>query len=119
MYSSKLELSYLKLLFKRRNLNNAIQVWAVGACTLSQQNLKGVFAKNKRVYRLSVKNKLFRSLLILLLSVVSIRRKLLKTTYTEERSVHPNSENCNINLGSQKKSNKQSIQILQPITNNH
>jgi len=27
-------------------------------------------------------------------------RKLLKMTYTEERSVHTNSESCNIRLGS-------------------
>ena len=40
----------------------------------------------------------FWSLLILLLSVASIRRKLLKTTNTEERSVHTNSERCNIQL---------------------
>jgi len=32
----------------------------------------------------------------------SIRRKLVKTTYTEERSVRTNSENCNIRLGSLK-----------------
>ena len=39
-------------------------------------------------------------LLILLLSVASIWRKLLKTTHTEERGVHTNSESCNIQLGS-------------------
>ena len=39
--------------------------------------LKGVFAKNKRGYRLTAKNKRFSLLLILLLSVASIRRKLL------------------------------------------
>ena len=50
-----------------------------------EANLKGVFAKNERGYRRNAKNKRFRSLLILLLSVASIRRKLLKTTYTEER----------------------------------
>ena len=58
--------------------------------------LKGVFAKNERGDRLAAKNKLFWSLLILLLSVASIRRNLLKTTHTEERSVHTNSESCNI-----------------------
>ena len=62
--------------------------------------LKGVFAKNERGYRINVIKKLFRSILILLLSVASIRRKLLKTTHTEERSVHTNSERCNIQLGS-------------------
>ena len=51
-------------------------------------------------YRLTAKNKRFWSLLILLLSVVSIRRKLLKTTHTEESNVHSNSESCNIQLGS-------------------
>ena len=45
----------------------------------------GVFAKNERGYRLTEKNNRFWSLLILLLSVASIRRKLLKSTYTEER----------------------------------
>ena len=34
----------------------------------------------------------FQSLLILLLSAASIRRKLLKTTYSEERGVPPNSK---------------------------
>ncbi len=38
------------------------------------------------------------TVLILLLSVASIGRKLLKTTNTEERSVHTNSEKCNIQL---------------------
>ena len=54
--------------------------------------LKGGFAKNERWYRLTAENKRFWSLLILLLYVASIRRKLLKTTYNEERSVHTNSE---------------------------
>ena len=58
--------------------------------------LKGVFAKNERGYRLTAKNKRFWSLLILLLSVASISRKLLKTTHTEERIVFTNSESCNI-----------------------
>ena len=49
-------------------------------------HLKGVFAINERGYRL--------------LSVASIRRKLLKTTNTEERSVHTNSKRCTIQLGS-------------------
>ena len=55
--------------------------------------LKGVFAKNERVYRLTAKNKGCLSLLILHLSVVSIReKKMLKTTHTEERSVHASSD---------------------------
>jgi len=61
-------------------------------------NLKGVFAKNERGYRLNAIKKRFWSLLILLLIVASIRRKLLKTTNTEERSIHTNSERCNIRL---------------------
>ena len=40
--------------------------------------------------------------LILLLSVASVMRKLLKTTHPEECSVHKNSESCNIQLGSEK-----------------
>ena len=63
-------------------------------------NLKGVFAKNESGYRRNAKNKRFQSQLILLLSVASIRRKLLKTIHTEERSAHTNSESCNIQLGS-------------------
>ena len=40
--------------------------------------LKGVLAKNERGYRRNAKNKRFRSLLILLLSVASIRKICLK-----------------------------------------
>jgi len=49
-----------------------------------------VFAKKYSGYRVMAKNIRFWSLLILLLSVASITRKLLKTTHmhTEERSVH-------------------------------
>ena len=50
-----------------------------------------MFAKNERGYRLNAIKKRVWSLLILVLSVASIRRKLLKTTNTEERSVHTNS----------------------------
>ena len=39
-------------------------------------------------------------LLILLPSVASIIKKLIKTTHAKERSVHTNSESCNIKLGS-------------------
>ena len=53
-----------------------------------------MFAKNIRGYRLTSKNILLWSLLILLL-VLSVA-SLLKTTYTEEHSVHTNSESCNI-----------------------
>ena len=45
--------------------------------------LKGVFAKNERGYRLNAIKKRFWSLLVLLLSVASKRRKLLKTSHTE------------------------------------
>ena len=55
--------------------------------------LKGVFAKNKAYVE-----KLW--MVIFLLSVVSIRRKLLKTTHTVESNVHTNSESCNIQLRS-------------------
>ena len=63
--------------------------------------LKGVFAKNERVYSFTSKN--YRWLLILLLSAASLMRKWLKTTYTEERSVHTNSASWSIRLGSKKK----------------
>ncbi len=66
--------STYKNLFHRKPLNI---IWI----------LKGVFAKNERGYKLIVKNNRFWSVLILLLSVGSIRRKLLKTTHT-----HTNSE---------------------------
>ena len=61
-------------------------------------SLKGVFAKNERGYRLNAIKKRFWSLLIFLLYVASIWRKLLKTSYTEERSVRTNWERCNILL---------------------
>ena len=51
-------------------------------------NLKGVFAKNLRVHRLTAKNNL--------LSIASILRKLLRTAFTEERSGLTHSESCNI-----------------------
>ena len=55
----------------------------VGEQKLLDTFLKGVFAKNERGYRLNAIKKRFLSLLILLLSVASIRRKLLKTSHTE------------------------------------
>jgi len=58
--------------------------------------LKGVSAKNERGYRLNAIKKRFWSILISLQSVASIRRKLLKTTNTEERSIHTNSEIYNM-----------------------
>ena len=63
---------------------------------VQKSTLKGVFAKYERGYRLTAKSKCFWSLL---LSVASLRRKLLKITNAEERSVHTNSESCNIQLG--------------------
>ena len=56
-----------------------------------------MFAKNERGYRLMAINKRFWSLLILLLLVTSIRRKLIKTTYTKKRRVHKNLESCKFN----------------------
>ena len=73
----------------------------------------GVFPKNKRGYIPKAKNYRFLSLLILLLSVVSIRRKLLKTTYGEERSVHKIQKVVIYDSG-RKKINS-IIQILQPV----
>ena len=61
--------------------------------------LKGVFAKNEK----ECDKKALLILLILLLSVASIRRKLLKNTHSEECSVHTNSESCNIRLDSHRK----------------
>ena len=62
----------------------------------------------------------FWSLQILMLSVASIRRKLLKRTYTEEQSVHMKSESFYIRLESQKNpfnvlNFKHIIYILQSI----
>ena len=50
--------------------------------------LKVLFAKNERRYRHTAKNNCFWSLLFIFLSVAPIKRKLLKTTYTVERSVY-------------------------------
>ena len=61
-----------------------------------QLMLNWVFANNYRGFRLKAKSYWWWSLLILLLFVASIRRKLLKTTHTEESSIHTNSESCNI-----------------------
>ena len=75
-----------------------------------------MFDKNEREYRLTTKINHLLSLLILRLSVASLRRKLLKTSYTEERSVHINlkvaiyDSNSKINQFDF----KQIIQILQP-----
>ena len=80
------------------------------------KNKRGFTAKNERRCRLKAKNNRFRSLLLILpLSVASMRRKMLKTTYTEEGSV--------TTIQSQKVAIyvtrivifKQIIQILQPI----
>ena len=57
----------------------------VGCLALRLQlQLKGVFAKNERWFRLMAINNRFWLLLILLLSVASIWRKLLKTSHTED-----------------------------------
>ena len=72
---------------------------------------------NERRYRLLAKNNRFSSLiLILLLSVASIRRKLFKTTYSEERSVHEIQKVSIYDSDRKKKINfKEIIQILKPI----
>jgi len=64
-------------------LNNNIFVCSAIKFSLYWEGLKGVFAKNERGYRLNAIKKRFGSLLILLLSFASIRRKLLKTSHTE------------------------------------
>ena len=66
---------------KIRSLNDNVHTMLFSTYNISiQYVLKGVFAKNDRGYRLNAIKKRFSSLLILLLSVASIRRKLLKTT---------------------------------------
>jgi len=57
---------------------------------------KGSVREKWKGYRLNAIKKRFWSLIILLLSVASIRRKLLKTSHTEYLSAHTNWENCNI-----------------------
>ena len=73
-----------------------------------------MFGKNEREYRLAAINNCFWLLLIILLSIVSILRKLLKTYHTEEHRFLSNSESCNIWLGSLKNqfNSKQSFQIF-------
>ena len=71
--------------FSKKNGNNGIISFSRNKKKNENRNnqIKEVFAKNERGYRLTAKNNRFRSLLILLLSVASIRRKLLKTSHTE------------------------------------
>ena len=57
--------------------------------------LKGVFVKNERGYRFKCDKKRLWSLLILLLSVASIRSKLLKTTNTEDPIFNLNHKQIN------------------------
>ena len=90
----------VSFLYHNVKLNKCLKVSFLYHIVKLNKYLKGVFAKNERGYRLTEKNKRFWSLLILLLSVASVRRKLLKTTYTEERNVHTNWESCNIRLRS-------------------
>ena len=63
------------------------------------------------------KNTRFLSLVILLLSVASISRKLLKTTHVEERSVQQIQKAATFNSDRKKNqfNSKQIIQILQTI----
>ena len=81
--------------------------------------LKGVFAKNERGYWVTSKNIRWWLQLILLLSVASIKRKMFKTTHTEEHSVYTIAESSNIWLGSEKNQSnfRQIIQKLQPVIN--
>ena len=65
------------------SLFNTLYIY-IGINKVIKPRLKGVFAKNERGYRLTAKNKRFWSIPILLLSVASIRRKLLNTTHAEE-----------------------------------
>ena len=57
-----------------------VEIWFWGTQSVVA-SLKGVFAKNERGYMLNAIKKRFWSLLILLLSVASIRRKLIKTSH--------------------------------------
>ena len=77
------------------------------------RGLKGVFAK-----RLMAKNKRFWSLLILLLSVASIRRKLFKTTHIEDVASIQIQKVAIFDSDRKKNqlNSKQVIKILQPIT---
>ena len=74
--------------------------------------LKGVFAKNKRGYRLTSNWIWWWLLLTLLLSVESIRRKGLKTTHTEECRTHRNSKSCIISIGNNSIKYKVNIYIF-------
>ena len=66
---------------------NVVNLKFMNCVKSNNLSLKGVFAKNERGCRLNAIKKRFWSLLILLLSVASIRRKL---SNTEERSDHTN-----------------------------
>ena len=97
-YSWKLEQTtniYI-FLYPTYIIRNLLCITNVIHCTCSTI-LKGSVRK-KSMNKNTMKNNHFWSLLILFLSVASMRRNLLKTTYTEERSVH--SESCNKQLGS-------------------
>ena len=79
-------------------------------------SLKGAFAKNERGYRLTAKNYRWWSQPILLLSVASIMRKLLKMTLTEERSKYKFGKLQHTTWIVKNQFNiKQIIQILKPI----
>ena len=74
-----------------------------------RQKIKGILAYVEKFSMVIATNLTF--------IVASIRRKWLKTTHTEVRSIYKNSESCNIRLRSLKNQFhfKQIIQILQPI----
>ena len=81
-------------------LNLVLRIYAANGFKTQRQPLKNMIIKRRLKGSVSekskAKNNRFWSLLIFILSVASIRRKLFKTTHTEERSVHTNSESCNI-----------------------
>ena len=92
----KLSLSATKDRTEQRKVIETYMIWYMQQW--EKPILLYLFAKNERGYRLNAIKKRFWSLLILLLSGASIRRKLLKMSHTEERSTHTNWENCNIRL---------------------
>ena len=118
MYLNSTEFLLHKVKFLRNKSAKFVWPKSVSPVNLRNRKIFDLFTTNFYFIKGSVsKKRRFWSLLIFYLSVVSIRRKLLKTTHTEERSVHTNSERCNIQLGSltNQFNSKQIIQILQTI----
>ena len=92
---------YLRKKYKVLNAGKSLSNFKLVCAIFNEYwwDIKGSDHKNERGYRLNAIKKRFLSLLILLLSVASIRRKLLKKSHTEEGSAHTNWENFNIQLG--------------------